>query len=280
MALKPSIRTSNIKEQEKSVQVAEDKNDKKAKKTTKKVAPKAKKTTSKAKEIPVVKKLVKNKKPVVPETDKSGKKVNPNFSYRAKEDYILVSRALNDGEQKAYANLMARYRDSVNYVLLKMVHNNEDAEDLTIEAFAKAFKKLEKYDPQYSFSTWLYKIAINSAIDFIRRQKREKSSAKKTVSLDEPFSNKDGDVVEINIQANTLDPEEKYIKEQRKRLVREVVEQLSPRYRTLIELRYFRELSYQEISDELQQPIGTIKAQLFRAREVLNNILKKTQDRI
>lgn len=268
MALKPSERASNVNDNENSVQVAEKKNEKKETKAKKKAPAKAKKAPAKAKKTEAV------------ETDSNGKKVNPNFSFRAKEDYNLVSKALNDGDQKAYANLMARYRDSVNYVLLKMVHNNEDAEDLTIEAFAKAFKKLEKYDPQYSFSTWLYKIAINSAIDFIRRQKREKSSAKKTVSLDEPFSNKDGDVVEINIQANTLDPEEKYIKEQRKRLVREVVEQLSPRYRTLIELRYFRELSYQEISDELQQPIGTIKAQLFRAREVLNNILKKTKDRI
>jgi len=214
------------------------------------------------------------------EEPKINKGANPNFSHRAKEDYNLVKLALQEGDQKAYANLMGRYRDSVNYVLLKMVHNIEDAEDLTIEAFAKAFKKLDRYDPQYSFSTWLYKIAINSAIDFIRRQKREKSSAKKTVSIDEPFSNKDGDVVEINIQANTLDPEEKYMKEQRKNLVREVVDTLSPRYRTLIELRYFKELSYQEISDELEQPIGTIKAQLFRAREVLNNILRNSKDRI
>lgn len=221
-----------------------------------------------------------NKEVEASEEPKINKGANPNFSSRAKQDYNLVKLALEEGDQKAYANLMARYRDSVNYVLLKMVHNIEDAEDLTIEAFAKAFKKLDKYDPQYSFSTWLYKIAINSAIDFIRRQKREKSSAKKTVSLDEPVSNKDGDVVEINIQANTLDPEERYMKEQRKHLVREVVEQLSPRYRTLIELRYFKELSYQEISDELEQPIGTIKAQLFRAREVLNNILRRSKDRI
>lgn len=266
MAISTTKPVNRVKNADKPAQVAAKKKSEKEveeKKTTKK--PAAKKSTAKKTD---------DKKPA------GKKKANPNFSFRAKEDYRLVVKALDEGDQKAYANLMARYRDSVNYVLLKMVHNNEDAEDLTIEAFAKAFKKLEKYDPQYSFSTWLYKIAINSAIDFIRRQKREKSSAKKTVSLDEPFSNKDGDVVEINIQANTLDPEERFIKEQRKRLVREVVEQLSPRYRNLIDLRYFQELSYQEISDELQQPIGTIKAQLFRAREVLNNILKRTKDRI
>ena len=202
---------------------------------------------------------------------------NPNFSHRAKEDYKLVRKALDVGDQKAYAQLMARYRESVNYVLLKMVHNQEDSEDLTIEAFSKAFRNLHKYDPQYSFSTWLYKIAINSAIDFIRKQKRAKNSKKNTLSLDEPFGNEEGDTVELNIKSGALDPEEKYIKEQRKRLVHDVVEQLSPRYRTLIELRYFRELSYQEISDELEQPIGTIKAQLFRAREVLNNIMKRSK---
>ena len=206
--------------------------------------------------------------------------VNPNFSDRAKEDYRLVSLALEHDDQQAYAAIMKRYRDSVNFVLMKMVHNTEDAEDLTIESFSKAFKNLPKYDPQYSFSTWLYKIAMNNAIDFIRKKKRLKSAANKTLSLDEPFANKDGDTMEVNIDSGAKDPEELFMKEQRKELVQEVVNQLSPRYKKLIQLRYFKEYSYKEISEELEQPIGTIKAQLFRAREVLNSTLKHTKDRI
>ena len=206
--------------------------------------------------------------------------VNPNFSPRAKEDYRLVKLALDHDDQQAYAQIMARYRDSVNYVLMKMVHNPEDSEDLTLESFSKAFKNLHKYDPQYSFSTWLYKISINNAIDFIRKKKREKSAANKTVSLDEPYANKDGDTMEVNIQSNSKDPEELFMKQQRKDLVQDVVKQLSPRYKRLIELRYFKEFSYKEISEELEQPIGTIKAQLFRAREVLMTVLSHTKDKI
>ena len=206
--------------------------------------------------------------------------VNPNFSQRAKEDYRLVKLALDHDDQQAYAQIMARYRDSVNYVLMKMVHNPEDSEDLTLESFSKAFKNLHKYDPQYSFSTWLYKISINNAIDFIRKKKREKSAANKTVSLDEPYANKDGDTMEVNIQSNSKDPEELFMKQQRKDLVQDVVKQLSPRYKRLIELRYFKEFSYKEISEELEQPIGTIKAQLFRAREVLMTVLSHTKDKI
>ena len=206
--------------------------------------------------------------------------VNPNFSQRAKEDYRLVKLALDHDSQQAYAQIMARYRDSVNYVLMKMVHNPEDSEDLTLESFSKAFKNLHKYDPQYSFSTWLYKISINNAIDFIRKKKREKSAANKTVSLDEPYANKDGDTMEVNIQSNSKDPEELFMKQQRKDLVQNVVKQLSPRYKRLIELRYFKEFSYKEISEELEQPIGTIKAQLFRAREVLMTVLSHSKGKI
>ena len=206
--------------------------------------------------------------------------VNPNFSQRAKEDYRLVKLALDHDDQQAYAQIMARYRDSVNYVLMKMVHNPEDSEDLTLESFSKAFKNLHKYDPQYSFSPWRYKISINNAIDFIRKKKREKSAANKTVSLDEPYANKDGDTMEVNIQSNSKDPEELFMKQQRKDLVQDVVKQLSPRYKRLIELRYFKEFSYKEISEELEQPIGTIKAQLFRAREVLMTVLSHTKDKI
>ncbi len=201
------------------------------------------------------------------------------FSLQAKKDYELVKRAREEGDQDAYAQLMGRYKDSVYYVLLRMVYNEEDAEDLTMEAFGKAFNNLEKYDPNYSFSTWFYRIAINNAIDFIRKKKRAKSSSDKTVSLDKPINTDEGDTIKRTLEGKNPDPERQYIKEQRKEMIRKVVEQMTDRHRKLIELRYFNEYSYKEIAKELDKPLGTIKAQLYRAREVLNNILDQTKDK-
>ena len=103
---------------------------------------------------------------------------------------------------------MNRYRDSLYYLLLKMVHNQEDAEDLTFEAFSKAFKNLEKYDPQFSFSTWLFKIAVNNAIDFIRKKKRFKASVSKTLSIHDQMENAEGETLEFALKSGGLDPEE------------------------------------------------------------------------
>jgi len=200
--------------------------------------------------------------------------VNPELSDKAQLDYRLVKAAL-DGDQKAYAQLMDRYRDSIYFMLLKMVNNRDDADDLTIEAFGKAFNKLHQYTPNYAFSTWLFKIASNNCIDFIRKKKK-----KQLLSLDKPFEGNDGGEITMDVPSGTLDPEEAYIKEQKKILMHGVVEKLKPRYRTLVELRYFKEFSYEEIAQELDLPLGTVKAQLFRAREFLYNILKNSKEKI
>jgi len=193
--------------------------------------------------------------------------VNNNLSEKAQKDFILVQRATK-GDQKAYTELMDRYRDAIYFMLLKMVNNASDAEDLTIEAFGKAFKNLEQYAPNYAFSTWLFKIATNNCIDFIRKKKAN------TISLDQ--NDDDQDKAPTDIMASVLDPEESMIKEQKLKIMRSIVSRLKPRYRKLIELRYFKEFSYEEISQELELPIGTVKAQLFRARELLFNILRNT----
>lgn len=198
-----------------------------------------------------------------------------NLSSKALYDYQLVKRAVEQGDQKAYAELMARYRDSIYFLLLKMVNNKDDAEDLTIEAFGKAFSRLHQYTPNYAFSTWLFKIASNNGIDFIRKRKLEN-----LMSLDKPIGNDESGEMTIDIKSAGLDPEENAIKKQKIKMMREVVEKLKPRYRELVELRYFKEYSYEEISEILNLPIGTVKAQLFRAREFLYNILKNTEDKI
>ncbi len=193
--------------------------------------------------------------------------MNPNLSEKAQQDYALVLRA-QKGDQMAYAELMGRYRDAIYFMLLKMVNNSSDAEDLTIEAFGKAFKNISQYTPNFAFSTWLFKIATNNCIDFIRKKRAS------TISIDQ--QNEEQDSATVLIQSDTLDPEEDMINKQKIKLLREIVNKLKPRYRTLVELRYFKEYSYEEISEELELPIGTVKAQLFRARELLYNILKHT----
>ena len=155
-------------------------------------------------------------------------------------------------------------------MLLKMVSNPIDAEDLTIEAFGKAFKSMEQYTPNYAFSTWLFKIASNNAIDFIRKQRGN------TVSLDQSVDEEENLSPSSLIQSDTPDPESNMINDQKIKMMREVVTKLKPRYRSLIELRYFKEYSYEEIAIHLELPLGTVKAQLFRARELLMNILKNT----
>jgi RNA polymerase sigma factor (sigma-70 family) len=201
--------------------------------------------------------------------------ITSNLSAKAQRDYELVQRAINNNEQSAYAELMERYRDSIYFMLFRMVSNRDDADDLTIEAFGKAFSRLKQYQPNYAFSTWLFKIASNNCIDFIRKEKK-----KKLVSLDNSFENEDGDRLSIDVRADALDPEESIIKDQKVKMMREVVEKLKPRYRDLIKLRYFDELSYEEIAVELKLPLGTVKAQLFRARDFIANMMKNTRDSI
>jgi RNA polymerase sigma-70 factor (ECF subfamily) len=197
--------------------------------------------------------------------------VTSNLSEKAQYDYELVIQAM-EGDQKAYAELLGRYRDAIYFMLLKMVNNSSDAEDLTIEAFGKAFKNINQYTPNYAFSTWLFKIATNNCIDFIRKKKLN------NISLDQTGAHEDS--VPMTIPTDTPDPEENLISQQKVVLLRSIVAKLKPRYRKLIELRYFHEFSYEEISEELELPIGTVKAQLFRARELLYNILKNSSHKI
>lgn len=194
------------------------------------------------------------------------------LSDKAGKDYELVLRARDKGDQKAYASLMNSYREPVYYMLLKMTGSTTDAEDLTIEAFGKAFKAIDTYTPNFAFSTWLFRIATNNCIDFIRKKRTQ------TVSMDYLYSDIDGEEVGINIASENPDPEELIIDRQKKDALREIVAKLKPHYKILIELRYYDEKSYEEIAEQLQIPIGTVKAKLFRAREFLLQLVKDYTD--
>jgi RNA polymerase sigma-70 factor (ECF subfamily) len=201
--------------------------------------------------------------------------VNLRLTDKALRDYELVKAALERGEQNAYAELMRNYRDSLYFMMLKMTNNPQDADDLTIEAFGKAFKNLRQYTPDYAFSTWLFKIASNNCIDFIRKRKMNESVS---LNLNDPLETGD-DLADV-LPATSRTPEEDIIRQQKIDALRDIVARLKPHYKKLIELRYYDELSYEEISLELDIPIGTVKAQLFRAREFLYHILKNRRDKL
>lgn len=187
---------------------------------------------------------------------------------KAVRDYRLVLAARDKGDQRAYADLMRFYREPIYLMLLRMTHSPADADDLTIETFGKAFCQLHTYTPQNTFSTWLFSIASNSGIDYIRRQHME------VVSLNNISVRNEDDQYEYPLPSDSPNPEEALIGEQRTVLLREVVEQLKPRYRRIVKMRYFDELSYEEIAQQLHQPLGTVKIQLRRARMLLAEILK------
>jgi RNA polymerase sigma factor (sigma-70 family) len=198
-----------------------------------------------------------------------------NLTTKAVYDYKLIQLALHKGDQKAYAELLHRYRESVYFTMLRMCNNKDDADDLTIEAFGRAFKRLDQYTPTYAFSTWLFKIASNNAIDFLRNKKKNTA-----LSLDTKMENDEGQEFSKNIKSQTLDPEEHIIKKQRVEMLRDVVERLKPHYKELVKMRYFDEMSYEEIAVKMELPVGTVKAQLFRARDLLLNILKNQENKM
>ena len=158
-----------------------------------------------------------------------------HLSSRAQEDYFLVQQALKANSQSAFAELMKRYRNSLHFTIMKMVENPQDAEDLTIESLSKAFRKLDQYTPQFAFSTWLFKIASNHSIDFIRKKRI------KAISIDQGYSKADGESYVIPVKEESLDPEESMQKDERIQRMRDVVKKLKPRYKRLVELRYFEE---------------------------------------
>lgn len=194
-------------------------------------------------------------------------KEKEEHSEKALIDQEMIKLALT-GEEKAFSYLFLKYRDPIYYMLLKLVKNKSDAEDLTFEAFGKAFANLHVYSTDYAFSTWLYRIATNNCIDFLRKQKGIH------LSIDQNQES-DFDVNGFKLKSNVPNPEEKMIIQQRERMLHGFVAKLRPGYRILIDLRYFKEYSYEEIAKEVDLPLGTVKVQLFRARKELFDLIGK-----
>ncbi len=184
----------------------------------------------------------------------------------AETDDILISNAL-EGNQQAFKELMERYRLTIFHIVLKIVRDSEAANDLVQETFMKAFSSLATYRSEYKFSTWLYRIGANSAIDYLRKQKI------RTLSLDSPHEMADGSV-DLNVPDNSYNPERDLMEREKRISIDEAIESLPEKYRIVIVYRHRDDKTYEEISEALRIPIGTVKARIFRARELLKKKLR------
>jgi RNA polymerase sigma-70 factor (ECF subfamily) len=182
------------------------------------------------------------------------------------EDAKLIHRALR-GDQFAYKQLMKKYHDPIFNVVYRIVHDKQQVEDLTQETFVKAFASLKNFNEEYAFSTWLYKIATNSSIDYIRKKKLN------TFSIDKPIAMEESDY-SFELPDTTYQPDKNIIQKQQSKLIENAIEKLPEKYKRVIILRHSEERDYAEIAKMLKLPIGTVKAHIFRARELLNKYLR------
>jgi RNA polymerase sigma-70 factor (ECF subfamily) len=181
-------------------------------------------------------------------------------------DEELIRKALS-GEQDAYQALLQRYQKTVFHIVVKIIRNSDDAQDLVQETFMRAFNTLESYRSEYRFSTWLCKIAANCSIDYLRKKKI------KAYSMDKPYQTKNG-TVEVELEDKGANPEEHFLRKQRIMSIEEAIKGLPPKYKQVIVYRHHDDKSYEEISRIMGIPIGTVKARIFRARELLKKKLK------
>jgi RNA polymerase sigma factor (sigma-70 family) len=184
-----------------------------------------------------------------------------------RSDLKLIRRCKR-GEEAAFAELLARYRGPIYGLCLRMVRHTEDARDLAQEIFIKVFSMLDRYDEEYAFSSWLFRIATNHCIDYLRRNRLRFLSLEAGTGGDE----------EIPLQIPGPDPDPQVILQRAEAVERiaEVVAELPPHYRIIILLRHDQQLSYEEIAEVLGLPLGTVKARIHRAR---NQIQRRLQER-
>jgi len=188
------------------------------------------------------------------------------------QDQEMVKDAL-DGNQEAFRQLMEKYRNPIYHHIYRMVRDKGQVEDLVQEIFIKAFSSLASYSSNFAFSTWLYKIGTNHTIDYLRRKKLS------TLSIDQPVQTRDGEL-EYELPDTTYRPDKHILEDQRRSLIQEAIDSLPPKYFRVIVLRHQQELSYEEIAVELKLPLGTVKAHIFRARELLYKKLRHKRDSI
>ena len=168
------------------------------------------------------------------------------------------------GDQVAFTFLLDFYWSEVYAFMLKRTENETDAEDITIETFSKAFDKIATYNPEFQFNTWLIAIAKNVHIDILRKKK-----SSLFVEITE-----EGDYQAYNIADTTPSAEDKLITEQNLSQLLQYIKELKLHYQEVIQLRYFQEMSYQEIANQLDEPLSNVKVKILRAKKLLAEIIQ------
>jgi RNA polymerase sigma-70 factor (ECF subfamily) len=183
------------------------------------------------------------------------------------DDSDMIRRAVS-GDQLAFRQLEKKYRGAITNLIRRMMqaHPN-DVDDLVQETFIKAFQALSSFNNEFAFSTWLYKIASNHCIDFLRKKRL------KAFSIDQPIETREG-TVEYEIADATTTPDIELHSRERTLIIVDAINSLPEKYRMVIKMRHEEDLDYQEIADKLNIPLGTVKAHLFRARAILYKKLK------
>jgi RNA polymerase sigma-70 factor (ECF subfamily) len=174
-------------------------------------------------------------------------------------DCELVTRAVA-GREDSFEELVRRYQRPIAAYVYRMVNDYDAALDLTQEVFIKVYNSLSRYRSEFKFSTWIYKIAHNSAVDHLRRHSTREQSLMREF---------DGEQRELPIESRRPSPEQESERAERRAEIEQVVHQLPTTYRELILLRHSHDLSYDEIAEVTGLPLGTVKNRLFRAREVM-----------
>lgn len=184
------------------------------------------------------------------------------------EDRVLVERCLK-GEERAFGELLGKYKNSVYSICYRMVRNQTDAEDLAQEVFIRTFSVLDRYDPSYPFSSWLFRITSNLCIDFLRKARGG------MVSLDQPIEGSDGPI-QRQLPADGAKPDREMESKEMMAILEEAISTLPEHYRIIVILRHQEQMSYEEISDDLGIPLGTVKARIHRARKMIKEYFRKS----
>ncbi|MCD6380675.1 sigma-70 family RNA polymerase sigma factor [bacterium] len=188
------------------------------------------------------------------------------------EDAKVISRCL-EGDEKSFEKLLNKYKGSVFSICLRMVKNRDDAEDLAQDLFIRIFNMLDRYNPAFPFSGWIYRITSNLCIDFLRKKKRAR-----LFSMDQPIEGKDGGMPR-QFASKWIGPDRKTELGEKMKMLEESIGRLPETYRIIIILRHQQHLSYEEISDMLAIPLGTVKARIHRARNMIVDFFRSSGDK-
>jgi RNA polymerase sigma-70 factor (ECF subfamily) len=184
----------------------------------------------------------------------------------ARENHDIIQKILN-GEKDAFSQIVNKYQNALYGIIFKMINNKDEADDIVQETFMKAFSSIQTFDEKYSFATWLFKIGTNNCIDHLRKRKIN------SISVNAVLPNEEGES-SFELPDLTYEADRSIIEEQKKKLIEDAINSLPEKYAIIIQMRHQEDKTYEQISKELNMPIGTVKAHIFRAREMLNKYLK------